>query len=154
AKALSTPFMVSLLRTVYVNGHADPADLINPLRFPNPASIQSHLLDALLPTLIATTRPGTRPETPGRPRAWGERASQRWLSFLATHLNQLGTRDLRWWHVYRDLPTRAWRLVLGITFGLVGGIGSGIVVGTYVWLRAGIVAGVVSGIGSGIVAGI
>jgi hypothetical protein len=118
ATALSTPLMVSLLRTVYADFRADPTELLDRHRFPDREGIENHLLDALVPTLIARTRPEATP----RAKGWDAGASQRWLSVLATHLDRLGTRDLRWWQLYRQLPTRAWGLVSGFGFGLAFGL--------------------------------
>jgi hypothetical protein len=120
ASALVTPLMVSLLRTAYVEDRADPVALLDHHRFPARASIEHHLLDALIPSVFAQNNAPTRAKT------WDVVAAQRWLGFLASHLSALGTRDLRWWQLYRRAPARLYDVstVLGLVLGLTltGGI--------------------------------
>ncbi|WP_033435757.1 AfsR/SARP family transcriptional regulator [Saccharothrix syringae] len=106
ARALSTPLMVNLARTAYASPASSPAELC---RFPDTASVEAHLLDAYLPTVYAE-RPAY-PSPHARPPRYEPGRAQRWLSFLADHLQRRGTRDLEWWRPDRALPTG---LVLGL----------------------------------------
>ncbi|MFD3928342.1 NACHT domain-containing protein [Streptomyces sp. NPDC058614] len=91
-EALATPLMVSLARTVYSDGSADPAELLTS-HFHNPAALEQHLLDAFVPAAFRDAPP-----------AVGDDA-RRWLGFLARHLQEQQTRDLAWWQLYRALPS-------------------------------------------------
>src|SRR3569833_3554528 len=53
----------------------------------------------------------------GHRRPWTGRRAERWLRFLAGHLDRLGTRDLAWGRLHEAVP-RAW---FGPVFGLIGG---------------------------------
>ena len=59
----------------------------------------------------------------GHRRPWTGRRAERWLRFLAGHLDRLGTRDLAWWRLHEAVP-RAW---FGPVFGLIGGLAVGTV---------------------------
>ncbi|MGH3828044.1 MAG: NACHT domain-containing protein, partial [Pseudonocardiaceae bacterium] len=90
ARALASPLMVSLARTVYATPASNPAELLN---FPDQAEVEHHLLEAFIPAAYrhAPPAPGT-PSTPDRGRYSPEQARQ-WLTFLARHLDTLATRD-------------------------------------------------------------
>jgi hypothetical protein len=94
ARALASPLMVSLARTVYAAPTSDPAELLD---FPNQAEVEHHLLEAFIPAAYrhALPAPGT-PSTPERGRYSPEQA-RLWLAFLARHLDTLASRDLAWW---------------------------------------------------------
>src|SRR5262249_10839365 len=61
-------------------------------RYPNVDAIERHLLAAYLPAVYRQIR-----RTPKR--SWDGDRAQKWLIFLARHLNHLGTRDLAWWRL-------------------------------------------------------
>ncbi|MEU4770062.1 hypothetical protein AB0H12_43270 [Actinosynnema sp. NPDC023794] len=109
ARALTSPLMVALARTVYADAPGDPTELADTGRFPTPASVEHHLLDALVPTLYARAH---RQDTAGR-RRHPARAHQH-LSHLAAGLRRQGTYDLAWWQLYRWTTTSAspWRRVV------------------------------------------
>ncbi|HKS45793.1 MAG TPA: BTAD domain-containing putative transcriptional regulator [Amycolatopsis sp.] len=113
ARALSTPLMVDLARTAYRDSESDPTELLDPQRFPDRATIEDHLLDAFLPAAYAQ-----RPQPPGLPpsavRNYAPDQAQRWLTFLAHHLQHLQTRDFAWWHLVRAIP----RPMTGLVFSL------------------------------------
>ncbi|GAA1840379.1 hypothetical protein GCM10009687_01760 [Asanoa iriomotensis] len=98
--ALSTPLMVWLARVAYAGGGTDPDDV---LAFADRAGVELHLLDAFVPALYA---PGTRRS--GQFRV-SSRQAQRWLGFLASHLQRQGTPKVAWWEL-----TGALRLGAGI----------------------------------------
>jgi hypothetical protein len=113
AKALDTPLMLWLIRHVYLDARRDPGELADAASFPHPGVIQTHLLQAVIPALITANPPD--PDVPGRPRcAWNVPHAQRWLGYLAYHLNRLETRDLAWWQL------RAATSRLQLRFALAG----------------------------------
>ncbi|MGH8921171.1 MAG: AfsR family transcriptional regulator, partial [Actinomycetes bacterium] len=129
ARALSTPLMVDLARSSYTDPAADPAELCDTDRFPDRESVEVHLLDTYLPTAYAE-RPG-QPDHGNGPAAihrYDSEQAQRWLRFLAAHLDRTGSRDIAWWRLERTLPRWGRGLVLGLApaflfaaTGLVGG---------------------------------
>jgi NACHT domain len=122
ADALSTPLMVWLLRAVFVDGPADPAELINNQLFPDKASIETYLVDMMVPTVLTIT--GF--EQPALNAGWDATLSQRWLSFIAVHLRRMDTPDFLWWHLSQQLSIGVWRLVFGLCGGLWGVVFGGI----------------------------
>ncbi|NLU75614.1 NACHT domain-containing protein [Streptomyces sp. HNM0575] len=117
-RALSSPLMLWLTRTVYAGPDAAPGELLDRSRFPGPAAVERHLLDSLVPATFPTG-----PASPDGPRSagsWGAGSrgpgsrgaarAERWLGFLARHLTRLGTREFAWWRLHRArLPS-----VLGV----------------------------------------
>ena len=97
---LSAPLMTSLARLVYSDTAADPAVLLDG-KWADRREIEAHLLDGFIPAAFA----GPVPIGPGRRRP-GPRAqdAERWLSFLARHLDRLGTQDLEWWRLQNAVP--------------------------------------------------
>ena len=101
ALALRTPLMVSLARRIYSDTpDHDPADL---LAVGDRDAIERHLLGSVVPTAY--------PDRHGRYA--GDRA-QRWLEFLANHLNRLDTHDLAWWRLGASTSRRTSVLVVGL----------------------------------------
>jgi hypothetical protein len=102
AKVFSTPLMVSLARTAYSPPAKDPAELLG---FQDGATIEHHLLDSFLPTLYTGQPPAppspSQSRPPGPRRPYPPADAQRWLGFLAGHLDALRTRDLAWWRLPR-----------------------------------------------------
>jgi hypothetical protein len=128
AKALSTPLMVALARTVYRRAHTQqpddrpqPKDLLNAERFPTSTAVEDYLLSEFVPAAydpppsgsqfagIGIGKPAEQPQWPQLPPLrWDAERAQHWLSYLAWHLNQLGqgkeqekktVRDLAWWEL-------------------------------------------------------
>lgn len=116
-------------------GH--PLELLDRSRFPAPAAIRAHLLDAFIPASYA------RHWTPARPsrsrHRWTRGQAAHFLTFLARDLEhrQQGTTDLRWW----DLPDAAPRILAGVTVGLVA-VPAGVVMPFGAWLGVGMLVGV------------
>jgi hypothetical protein len=81
ALALSTPLMVFLAHVIYRRGLREPDELLG---LPDREAIENHLLAEFVPTAFRGARP---------------RRAARWLSYLATNMNWLGTRDLAWWQI-------------------------------------------------------
>ena len=113
-EVLSTPLMTWLARSVYSDTAADPAVLLDG-RFAERREIEAHLLDGFIPAAFAGPVPiGPRRRRPS-PRA---QDAERWLSFLACHLDRLGTRDLEWWRLQNAVPPPVRWLAPGLVAGL------------------------------------
>ncbi|GII21115.1 NACHT domain-containing protein [Planosporangium mesophilum] len=118
ATALSSPLMLWLARTAYGEPTANPAELVDEALFPDPATIERHLLDALIPAVFRTGPPS--PDQPRPVRDWGPDRARRWLGFLAAHLTRLHTRELGWWELHRaKLPSVLKAPVLIVTYFLL-----------------------------------
>jgi NACHT domain-containing protein len=159
SQALSSPLTLWLVRKVYVETRADPAELCDTSRFATADALIEHLLDHLVDALITANPPrrGTDDEHPFSPRhAWQPSDAKNWLAFLAHHMHGLGSRDLAWWQlslaVARPIKPVV-GLVGGLTVGLVGGL-VGALVGGLVGGLDGFVAGLVFGLGGGLVFGL
>ncbi|MGP4113680.1 NACHT domain-containing protein [Streptomyces sp. 4N509B] len=99
ATALSTPLMLWLARTVYSRPWSDPGELADQARLPTRAAVEDHLLDALVPTVFAG-QPVASGDRHDPPRRWSPRSAQRWLRYLAGHLERRGTTELAWWRLH------------------------------------------------------
>ncbi|WP_133907000.1 NACHT domain-containing protein [Actinophytocola oryzae] len=120
AAALSTPLMISLAVAGYRHG-GDPAELVDPQRFPSRHSVENHLLDRTIDTAFAPDlqRGGTS--------RWSSDEGRQWLTFLARHLHDHRERDLAWW-LLADRLLSAWVApILGIAAGAVVGLAIGVV---------------------------
>jgi hypothetical protein len=157
AQALTTPLLVALARTIYnprPGEHAgvlpDPAALCDSTRFPTRAAIQEHLFDAFIP---AAYRP--HPD-PMRRCAWTPVQAERWLVFLARHLehDRHGTTDLAWWELRQAVAAPQLGLVAGLAGGLLGGLGAGLAAGLGGGLRVGLMFGLGAGLVFGLVFGL
>ena len=131
-QALSTPLMVALARAIYnprpgeaAGAMPDPAELCG---FTHRAAVEAHLFDAFIPAAY-------RPSAEGR---WTAGQAERWLAFLARHLEQtIGTPDLAWWQLEKAVSRTALilgtvavvGLVVGLAAGFAGGIGAGLGLG-------------------------
>lgn len=115
ARALSTPLMVALARTAYQHPATDPAEL---LKLETQQEVTGRLMDAFV---TATYTPRRDDPTHGDDPA---RAPRRWLSCLAYHLYQAGTRDLHWWQIHPGLlaarPHRAAAITTATAVALGG----------------------------------
>jgi hypothetical protein len=149
-RALSTPLMVGLARTVYSNGTLSPRELLDTEKFPTASSVQTHLLDRFVPAAY---------EGQGPRRIQN---AQRWLGYLAqrlppqvdadresaqqrdrdgfrapgaTHASP-GQSDIAWWNLADSVP-RIQRIVamalpaslIGAAAGLVAFGLTGVIVG-------------------------
>ncbi|WP_432838283.1 NACHT domain-containing protein [Dactylosporangium sp. CA-092794] len=119
AQALATPLMVYLARTVYSPVRADPADLVT---VTDANAIQQHLLRAYLPAVYGPGTPIRDDDLPAQ-RDYAPQQAERWLAFLARHLDQQRTRDLAWWHLVDAIgghrPAGLRRGVAGFAVGLL-----------------------------------
>ncbi|WP_241841508.1 NACHT domain-containing protein [Pseudofrankia sp. BMG5.36] len=155
AQALRTPLTATLARTIY-NPRPDepslavgdsPDELLDPIRFPTRTAVEQHLFDGFIP---AAYRPHPNP---ARRCRWQADDAERWLVFLARHLEHAlgGSVDLAWWQLPEALSPRqralqaclvglagafagclaAWLTIgpLGLTIGVGGGLALWISVG-------------------------
>jgi hypothetical protein len=130
AEITSTPLGLWLVRAVYLAPGVDPSALLDPDRYPTADVLRAHLLDRLIPALIAARPPSGDPAEPFRPRrAWSPDQVRRWLGYLAHHLNRIpttdgrtGIRDFAWWQLARhSLHPSTVPLVAGLMGGLFVG---------------------------------
>jgi transcriptional regulator with XRE-family HTH domain len=145
AQAMSTPLMVDLARAAYDGPVAEPAGLADAAGFPDSASIEEHLLDALLPA--AYPRQVSQLSAAGGIRLavllpYEPEQASRWLTFLARHLLSARTRDLEWWQLAAGIPpvTRGLIFTLppAVMFSVTGELAGG--------LRMALVAGLAFGL--------
>ncbi|MET9954357.1 NACHT domain-containing protein [Streptomyces sp. NPDC006339] len=99
ARALSSPLMLWLARTVYARADADPGELADASRFPDVGAIERHLLDSIVPAAFPSGPPS--PHQPHPVREWGHAQAQRALVFLATRLTAARTKEFAWWELHR-----------------------------------------------------
>ena len=136
SQVFQTPLMVGLARTIY-NPHPgessislpDPAELCNPALSATVKKLEGHLFDAFIPAAYRDYRSlGSR--------RWTAARAERWLVYLAKHLNndRGGTTDLAWWELWHATP----RQLSGIVTGLI----SGLAIGIAAWLGPGLGIGI------------
>ncbi|NUW32008.1 NACHT domain-containing protein [Nonomuraea sp. SMC257] len=138
----ATPLGLWLIRTVAIAPGADPSSLTGPLGG-DTAALRAHLLDRLIPALIAARPPGAGPGDPFRPRRrLDPGATRRYLTYLARAFPPATGRDLAWWRIAGTVP----RLQATVsTLGLTAGLANGVVVGVQSTPAAGLVVGLVLG---------
>ncbi|SDY99183.1 NACHT domain-containing protein [Amycolatopsis xylanica] len=167
AAVLTTPLMVVLARTVYSDTPGqDPAVLLDTTRFPDRESLEDHLLGSFVPT-VYRQQPGAAQPRQG----WEADRAQRWLGYLARHLDKLETRDLAWWQLGTALSRSSRILIVvlvasittavfdwlfflpfdvinfGAGLGLRAGLIDGLLVGPVVGLGFGLVYGLMVVVG-------
>jgi hypothetical protein len=115
AANLTTALGLWLVRTVYLVTGRDPAALIGPEGFRTAAALRAHLLDELVPAVLATRPVSTDPAELFLPRHHYDPGQTRaWLGHLALLLNDPPrpdgtprTRDITWWDLARSTGTFA-----------------------------------------------
>jgi NACHT domain len=122
---LTTPLMTSLARAAYSDTDADPAELLDD-NFIDSDVLENHLVDSF----ISAVFPGHPTGSSARNHDWAANQVQRWLAFLATHLNKVGADGIAWWQLEQIPPRRI--------LGLVSGVLIGIMLGVVVWLLDGL----------------
>ncbi|MGW5691187.1 NACHT domain-containing protein [Streptomyces asiaticus] len=183
AAVLSTPLMVAMARTIYSETPGHHASEL--AGFATREALRDHLLAAFIPAAYAprptdrnTERDTGRHRRRNRQRWHADRA-QRWLGYLAEHLDQLGRernepaveRNIAWWELGTTLRRSSRILVIGLlaalAFGVTTGVGNvpvdllgarcslnfalqrGLVVGLMHGLAAGLAFGLAYGLVSG-----
>jgi hypothetical protein len=148
-QVLTTPAMIGVARTLVLQSAADDSrpDLPPPhLRSASEAA--STYVPLLLEELVMGAYAVDR-NAPGSVGQWTEAEARRFLSFLASHLDQRGTQRLEWWHLNEAIsPTlRGLTVQLGsgllfaLTFGLAFGLTSGRIYGLTFGLAFGVAFG-------------
>ena len=118
ARALSTPLLVALARTVYASPARDPAQLVALAQARGRAAVEGHLLEGFIPAAFTVLPPA--PGSPAPRRRWDPQLARRWLTVLAVHLDRLGTHELAWRELWHLLPRRRAVLLVGLMPGLLG----------------------------------
>lgn len=90
AQALTTPLNLSLLRDTYKQNDAVDT-LLNEAKFPTSEAIENQLLDRAIETAYTSSD--------DQRSRYTVQTARRTLRYLATQLDQHGTRDLAWWHI-------------------------------------------------------
>ena len=140
AAVLTTPLMVGLARTIYSDTpDHDPAALLD---LGDREAIERHLLGSFVPT-VYQHRPGKAGHDVDR--------VERWLGFLAHHLDRLGTHDLAWWQLGSRMPGWLRMVVSGAVIGITVGIPAGLVIALSYAVGVGTPA---EGLGGGLAAGL
>ncbi|MDY0813076.1 NACHT domain-containing protein [Kitasatospora purpeofusca] len=99
---LSTPLMVAMARAAYSGTRADPAELLDPGRFPDRASVEEHLFDRFVPSVYAVPLEG--PGHAGAAPGPDEAQVRRWAGWLAAHLRDSQSQELSWWRLDEAVP--------------------------------------------------
>lgn len=145
AEVASTPLGLWLVRITYIVSRRDPAPLLE-LGRADPSVLRDHLCDQLIPALVSSRPPADHPAQPFRPlRSWQPDEVRRWLTWLACQLTVTGenSRGVAWWHFPRYIPKGLLRTAVGLGFGIVMGIGIGLLTMSP---RIGVTVGLVVGI--------
>lgn len=124
ARVLSNPLMLSLARTIYdprpsefTGPPPDPEELC---AFRNADALESHLLSAFVPAVYRSRYP-----TSGPPSEWTAKQAEKWLAFLARHLERnIQGPELAWWQLSWATP----RAVTSVATGLMAGLLTGAVI--------------------------
>jgi hypothetical protein len=148
AETVATPLGLWLIRTVYADSGADPAELTGPLGIDR-ATLRAHLLDQLIPALIRTRTPSTDRSDHFRPRRRCDPdATRRYLTYLARAFPPANTRDIAWWRIAASVPhiRHITSLVGGLVAAALGGVGAGLALGVAYGLVHGLVAALTFGL--------
>ena len=152
-KALATPLMLSLAREIYnplpdasLEALREPVELCSPA-ITSRELVEQHLLDAFVPT--AYRRPSARP---GRQRhSWTATQAERWLVFLAYHLEHtVASPSFAWWNLEQAVPrtvnTVASSITVALGLGLTLAVTSSSTVSILARLMAGLAAAFIAGL--------
>lgn len=149
-EAFTTPLMVSLAHAVYNSSpvessttRPDPFELRN-RALTDRKAVESLLFDAFIPAAYWHD-PGGR---------WKAQDAEKWLVFLARHLERkVAGPDLAWWQLRRSMPRAAVGAV--VVAGAAAGVLAGLRIAALL-LTLAVVAGAEAGLaaGAGVVAGL
>jgi hypothetical protein len=140
AAALTTPLSLELVLRAYAAPQTSPTELLNTTRFATAGAIERYLMETAL--VRAASGGGASDPEPG------ERAVP-WLGFLAAHLVRLGTVNLAWWRLSREV-SQAVFLVVAALVGTVAGFFGGLAfTSSWVGVAIGVVAAGVTAVGLG-----
>ncbi|MEU4766389.1 NACHT domain-containing protein [Actinosynnema sp. NPDC023794] len=113
AKALATPVYLGLAVVAYADPRSAPVELLDPVRFGEPAAIRRFLQESALVRVVHVE--------PGAFMAERDRRAIRHLGFLADHLQRLETGDFAWWELKRSVPLPVFASV-GLVVGLLAAV--------------------------------
>lgn len=126
-QALTTPLMVGLAQAIYnplpdelAGTLRDPAELCSPA-LADQAAVESLLFDAFIPAAYRHDRKSR----------WKPQDAERWLVFLARHLDRtIASPDLAWWQLPQAARSIIWAagamvgVVVGVVYGDVFRVGA------------------------------
>jgi hypothetical protein len=144
---LANPLMTALARVIYSETDADPAQLLGD-QLADPVALEQHLLDAFIPAAYSHQVPMTSLDGLAHERYPANRVIE-WLSFLARHINHLGTYDLAWWQHTEAVPPRTRALLVGLSCGLAFGLVATLAAGPFAGLAYGLAFSLAGGLTSG-----
>jgi hypothetical protein len=124
SKVASTSLGLWLVRATYIAPQVDPTPLLE-LGRGSASDLHDHLCDQLIPALVNARPPVDDPAQPFRPRhTWSPEQVGRWLTYLSHQLTlrEVDPRDVAWWHLARQTPSRSVRLWAGLVIGVVIGV--------------------------------
>lgn len=156
AEAFTTPLMIALARTIYSDAPGqDPRELLDTGRFSTAEVVREHLLARFVPAVYRLSPAETSPVTGSRtPRRWSHERAQRWLGYLAWHMEKQGRHDLAWWELGTVIPLFSRMLVVGTIVGLACGLVGGLIYGIAAALVSGLVNGLRTGVTDGVMDGL
>ncbi|MBY8863900.1 NACHT domain-containing protein [Nocardia sp. CA2R105] len=115
-RVLTNPLMVFLARTIYSDTPGnDPTELLDTHRFSTTSAVEHRLLDAFVPAIYEADQLGGT-------RRWPVERAHQYLTYLASHLQQAGTRDLAWWQLRDTIPRFHRNLAFALIDGMVVGL--------------------------------
>jgi hypothetical protein len=91
ARTLTRPLMVSLARSAYADGDADPRELLS---LADDQAVEDRLLDQMVSSVYPDP-----PRMAADGHSWTGAEARRWMSFLARQLRDRGTHDVAWWEI-------------------------------------------------------
>jgi hypothetical protein len=152
-QALATPLMLSLAREIYdplpdasAEALREPAELCSPA-ITSREMVEQKLLDGFVPTAYRCLPTGLGQQR----RSWTATQAERWLVFLAHHLEYtVGNPSFAWWNLELALPsavnTIASSTTVALGLGLTLAVTSSSTVDIPARLMAGLAAGLVAGL--------
>jgi hypothetical protein len=118
-RALTRPLTVSLARSAYADGDADPAELLS---LADEQAVENHLLDQMVSSVYPDP-----PRTAADGHTWTGTDARRWLGFLAGCLRDRGTHDIAWWEIKFAVSNAVRIPANGLLFGVAAGLVFGVV---------------------------
>lgn len=98
SQALRSPVWLTLVRQIYAELGSDPAELFDRHRFPTSGTITRHLQERVATAFYT--------DASTESQRWRPDRSERYLAYLASHLDRIASRDFEWSQLGRALsPT-------------------------------------------------
>ncbi|WP_189864788.1 NACHT and WD40 repeat domain-containing protein [Streptomyces poonensis] len=118
ARALSTPLMISLARTVYERCGGEPGELADATRFGSRHAVEDHLTERFVDAAYTSDPlPSGRPADSEGGTGPDPQKAREWLTFLALYLHRHRERDLSWWLMSERLRSPWAGPGIGLAFG-------------------------------------